>query len=101
MTDTHPLPPEQQQLKPSAIDIYSLFWQHVKIVPIDTNPTVSKVYVSPGKYQILNFGVLEKTLEPMVVYKKVCPNPSDEVIFIRPVREFFDGRFRLYQSVAE
>lgn len=44
---------------------------------------------SGGIYRLLNVGLLEATLEPMVVYQniKTCE------VWIRPQSEFFDGRF--------
>lgn len=44
---------------------------------------------SGGLYRLLSLGLLEATLEPMVVYQniKTCE------VWIRPQSEFFDGRF--------
>ena len=40
-------------------------------------------------YMIIGFGLIEKTLEPSVVYQS-----SQGQIWIRPATEFFDGRFK-------
>lgn len=41
------------------------------------------------RYEIVTFGLIEATLEPSVVYR------SDKgQVWIRPVTEFFDGRFQ-------
>lgn len=50
------------------------WWEHVK---------------TKQSYTILAFGLIEKTLEPSVVYQ----GPNGQV-WIRPATEFFDGRFK-------
>lgn len=52
-------------------------WMHVK---------------TKGVYEIVTFGYLEKDLEPMVIYK----NRKDGTVWIRPYKEFVDGRFVKY-----
>lgn len=42
-----------------------------------------------GSYQIIYFGLVEKTMEPCVVYMSL----SNGTIWVRPCWEFFDGRF--------
>ena len=57
-------------------------------------------HVKTGHYYwVISFsGILEKTQEQMVIYCRA--NPSDElgigqrVHWIRPYKEFFDGRFK-------
>ena len=50
-------------------------------------------HLKSGKtYTILDFGVMEATLEPMVLYRRVDLMPNGP-IWIRPCKEFFDGRF--------
>jgi hypothetical protein len=43
-----------------------------------------------GVYRLLATGLRESDLSPAVVYQA----KSDGVIWVRPTREFFDGRFR-------
>lgn len=40
-------------------------------------------------YELLSVGILERTLEAMVIYKDI----ETGVIWVRPSEEFFDGRF--------
>lgn len=47
-------------------------------------------------YDILSIGLLERTLESMVTYKDI----ETGVIWVRPAKEFFDGRFKeVYRKV--
>lgn len=45
---------------------------------------------SGGRYQIMNFGLREKDLEPLVIYAAEGFNGP---VFVRTCMEFFDGRF--------
>ena len=42
-------------------------------------------------YRILTVGLLEKNLEPHVIYTEECDDECP--LWIRPVSEFLDGRF--------
>lgn len=57
------------------IDFQKVVWTHLK---------------SGDRYQIMNFGLRERDLEPMVIYAKEGFNGP---CFIRTCMEFFDGRF--------
>ena len=47
-------------------------------------------------YEILSIGLLEISLESMVTYKDV----ETGIIWVRPTKEFFDGRFKeVYRKV--
>lgn len=45
-----------------------------------------------NEYMVLKIGLLESTLEPVVVYTGT--NVGDPV-WVRPVSEFFDGRYEV------
>ena len=42
-------------------------------------------------YEVLGFGIIEATLEPAVIYAST----GSSMVWIRPIKEFFDGRFVL------
>ena len=44
-------------------------------------------------YQYLALTVIEATMEPGVMY---CAPGFEDMPFIRPAREFFDGRFKVF-----
>lgn len=50
-----------------------------------------------GIYRIINIGIQEATLESVVIYS----DASLGTIWVRPAREFFDGRFEIYTGSAE
>lgn len=51
-----------------------IYWHHIK---------------SGGVYEILEFGLIEASLTPCVIYRLI----SGGNVWIRPCSEFFDGRF--------
>lgn len=42
-----------------------------------------------GEYEVLAVGLLEKTLEEVVVYQDI----DKHHVWVRPLHEFMDGRF--------
>lgn len=50
------------------------WWEHVK---------------TKQSYSIIAFGLIEKTLEPSVIYQG-----ANGQVWVRPCHEFFDGRFK-------
>lgn len=53
-------------------------------------------HIATGKkYKVLFHAILENTLEPSVVYQSL----SDGTIWVRPAKEFYDGRFKLFLEV--
>lgn len=47
-------------------------------------------------YTILDFGIIEATMTPAVIYRRFDGSGGT---FIRPAKEFFDGRFRMNTPV--
>ena len=54
--------------------IYKTQWKHEK---------------SGGLYWVQHIGLIESSLEPVVIYQSIEGGP----FWVRPVYEFFDGRF--------
>ncbi len=48
---------------------------------------------SGGLYVILERGLLESTKEPVIIYREVQKDGSYGEIWVRPMKDFFDGRF--------
>lgn len=48
-------------------------------------------------YRLINIGIQEASLEPVVIYSDV----NTGAIWVRPAREFFDGRFVVYTGGEE
>jgi len=46
-----------------------------------------------GLYAVESIGVIEKTGEAAVIYRRIDPAVSDNRLWIRPYEEFCDGRF--------
>jgi len=69
MKKTHPV------RDPSSSRREKQVWLHVK---------------SQQYYEIIGYGLLESTLEPIVIYRR---RGTDAPLWVRPVAEFFDGRF--------
>jgi hypothetical protein len=60
---------------PSSQEKYPHMWTHVKT----------------GKnYVIISFGIIEKTMQPSVIYSEYTHRDQ---VWVRPCSEFFDGRF--------
>lgn len=49
---------------------------------------------SKGIYEVLYFGFSEINMEPVVIYRD-----SDDIVFVRSIHTFFDGRFELVKKV--
>ncbi len=64
---------------PSSGDKYPGMWVHQK---------------TQQNYVILGFGIIEKTMEPAVIYAEYSNRTHT---WIRPCSEFFDGRFKQAQ----
>ena len=45
-----------------------------------------------GRYRVLTVAINEADLKPVVVYQSTDPNNTP--IWVRPVEEFLDGRFK-------
>lgn len=50
---------------------------------------------SGGKYILIGKGKLEWNLQPVVIYKSTKTND----LWVRPEKEFFDGRFKFEKTV--
>lgn len=56
------------------------------------------IHVKTGvQYELLFHGILEKDCIPCVIYM----NDSTGAIWVRPSREFFDGRFKMVTDAEE
>ncbi|QDP65321.1 MAG: hypothetical protein Unbinned200contig1000_61 [Prokaryotic dsDNA virus sp.] len=56
---------------------------------------VTWVHKKTGKmYVILHHGLLESSLEPVVIYQQEDGGP----VWVRPAEEFFDGRFQSWDK---
>jgi hypothetical protein len=51
---------------------------------------------SNQKYELIAFGLIEKTMAPAVIYRSL----ETGLVFVRPHHEFFDGRFGLMDRPA-
>jgi hypothetical protein len=58
--------------------------------------TVWKHWRTGNVYTVLHYAILERTGEESVVYR----GRDSGVIWVRPAREFFDGRFQPVPSAA-
>lgn len=55
-----------------------------------SHPSITWFHKKTGdEYEILDHGLQEANLEPVVIYKSVRGGPT----WVRPARDFFDGRF--------
>lgn len=45
-------------------------------------------------YEIVSLGVIEKDGTPAVIYRRVFSDPTGPILWIRPLDEFMDGRFK-------
>lgn len=53
-------------------------------------------HIKTGKiYNIVAFGIEEKTMRPVVVYSEA---EQPDAVWTRPCEEFFDGRFQQHHS---
>lgn len=66
--------------------------------PFILEEIMKKLYLhkNGNLYEILSIGLLEVSLESMVTYRDI----ETGIIWVRPAKEFFDGRFEeVYRKV--
>ncbi|MCP1674320.1 hypothetical protein J2T57_001422 [Natronocella acetinitrilica] len=63
---------------------------------MNTTFTPTHIHRKGGKYRVLHRGLLEATLDPVVVYQA-----ADGLVWVRPAAEFDDGRFTPIDSLED
>lgn len=77
MTDINPYAMAEPLRDPSSQPKFGV-WKHMK---------------TGNLYEIVGFGLVEKTLTPSVIYRQHSAVIGYSSLWVRPCEEFFDGRF--------